>query len=61
MKKKKKKRKQSIKWASELEAEITSCGDTNMYGMIVWLKTKNEKLAEKRTAQLIKRLNGKMK
>lgn len=37
---------------------ITSCGDTNTYGLIIWLGTKDEDAAKKLAGKTIRKLNA---
>lgn len=42
-----------------MKTELTTCGETGTYGLIVWLNTKKEKLAESKAKILVDKLNKK--
>lgn len=34
------------------DTDITSCGDSGTYGLVIWLGTRNEKLARKKAREI---------
>lgn len=43
-----------------MKTELTTCGDTGQYGMIVWLGTTSEKIAKGMRHNLDRHLNDKL-